>query len=232
MKINRFVVSFCALAGLQFASQLATAQSATDLTCNGCVNSGDIANGTIKAEDLSTNAVETAKVRNNAITYAKLSPGIKAQIDGAVDEVNVTLEFGEAAGFAGVPCPEGRFAVAASCACVDDGGAPHPGGLNFCAAVGDGALAACSFDAMTFDELLGDPIAQVQATCLGVTSNDGTPWVPVPAGLARFDASSPDAAQSVEQQAKWRKEQHDAYEKAIAEQRAKFADYKRRVSSR
>ena len=229
MVSTRIIISICALVASQFASQLATAQAATDLTCNQCVNSGEIANGTIKAEDLSTNAVETAKIRNNAVTYAKLSPGMKAQLDGAVDEVNLTLEYLEDVGFAAVACPEGRYSVAASCGCSNDGGATNDGVLNLCATVGDGAFAACSFDAMTFDDLLGDPIVQVQATCMGVTSNDGTPWVPTPAGLARFDASSPDAAQSVEQQAKWHKQQRDAFEKAKAEQRAIYADYKRRV---
>lgn len=53
-----------------FAAQPAAAQLATNVICNGCVHSPDIADGNVRNQDLANSAVNSAKVQNNSLTGA------------------------------------------------------------------------------------------------------------------------------------------------------------------
>lgn len=242
MKIPGTMILACLCAALQLVAVQARAQSATDVACTGCVGTGDIANnavnstkiadGSIKSSDLGTNAVTATKIKNSSITFNKLSAGLKNQVNSSLAALTFQGSLAEDVGFAAAECPDDRFSVAASCGCSNNDGANNLGVLNLCATIGTGAIASCLYEAITMDDQLPPPVAQVEAVCLGATAVDGTPWVPIPDGVAPFDAESAHAAQSVEQTAKWRKDQKAAFDAAVVEHRRKFADYQRRIPSR
>ena len=54
------------------SAQPATAQTARNLKCNGCVSSKDIKNKSIRTNDIRNNAVNGAKVRNGSLTAIDL----------------------------------------------------------------------------------------------------------------------------------------------------------------
>jgi len=239
----RTLVSTFVIAAIPIVAQVAAAQTATDLVCSQCVSNSDIANaavgsakivdGSIKSEDLAANAVKTTNINASAVTFNKLSPGIRDQLDGSVASISFTkVAAMEEGGTSDVVCPEDKLAISASCDCDDSGVTYNVGVLRSCLVVGDGALASCSIDGFWFNPLLEEPLAYVEAVCIGAVSNDGTPLVLTPAGFAAFNANSPDAGNEAEQTAKWRKEQHDAFEAAKAEQQRERADLNRRIRAR
>ena len=81
---------------LTCAASNVTAQTATNLICNGCVGASDIANGAVrsgeianssiesadikdgavKAQDIANNAITSAKILNYAITSVDVAPGL------------------------------------------------------------------------------------------------------------------------------------------------------------
>ena len=61
------------LALLGAGIQGAAAQTASDLTCNACVQASDLAANAVKTSELSNAAVNTEKLANNAVTVAKIA---------------------------------------------------------------------------------------------------------------------------------------------------------------
>jgi hypothetical protein len=208
------------------------AQTATDLTCSQCVQSSDIANdsvgsakikeGTIASNDIAPSGVKTANINNGAVTFNKLSPGIKEQMNAAISEITFEFQYNEDEGVASVACPVNTFAVSASCGCSNKDGANNFGVLFFCATAGDGVVAGCFDEALTFDELLPPPVAQAQATCAGATLSGGLTSTAFPTGLSANDQSSVNEAQ-------WRNEQKQTREAVVADQQKLITELKNRI---
>ena len=189
-----------ALAGLMFGSMQASAQVATDVQCTSCVGATDlatgsvttseIANGGVRNLDLGANAVTSGKIKDGSVVFADLSSDVQTFMGASIANISVQGAIAADIGVAGAACPSDRIPVSASCGCDDDGGNANYGFLYYCAVEGNGAVAACASDALYFDPQLPEPVAVVQAVCLGATSVDGTPWAPVTSGGAPDAQSS------------------------------------------
>jgi hypothetical protein len=171
----------------------------------------DIATGAVKSDELSTNAITTTKIKNNTVTFNKLSTGVRGALDSAVANFFLVRVYNQAASITGAECPVDTYAVSANCGCSDNGGANNYGFVALCGSFEIGSIAGClSSDGALFDPLLPEPLAEVEAVCLGATTTNGSPWVPAPLGEGSADSS--DAGQI-----EWRKRQYETYEAALAD---------------
>ena len=217
------VASLAAVALL--LAQPAAGQTATDLACSQCVGSSDIANeavgsgkiadGSIKSNDLAANAVKTPNLNNGSVTFNKLATGVRGALDGAIADMTFTRVYNADESIVGVECPVDTIAVSASCGCHSNEGNNNVGMLDLCTSLDVGSIAACLPDGATFDPQLPDPVAEVEAVCMGATTTDGSIWIPTISEPA-VDVQSPGA------QLEWRKRQYAAYEavRARAEKEA------------
>lgn len=62
-------------------SLTAYAQSATDLDCNGCVDTKELGNEAVGAAKLKPGSVTTGKIRNGAVTRPKVARSLKADLN-------------------------------------------------------------------------------------------------------------------------------------------------------
>jgi hypothetical protein len=218
---------------------IASAQTATDLTCTSCVGETDIANqavtsakiadGTIKTADIRPGAITTDKILNGTVSRNDLSPQVQDLLDGAIVNITIQRVTVSAGGVAGAECPSGRIPVSASCECDDANGTRNFGVLFSCTISGTGAVSACFDEAASFNPQLPAPLAIVRAVCLGAKTADGTPWVPTSTGLA-VDAGGDDAAMArAADQAKWMLEQHGTFDAALAKLRSQRTEYESRT---
>jgi hypothetical protein len=225
MRIPSRALAAVALAACQLFAGNAGAQNATDLTCTQCVGSGDIANdavgsgkiadGSIKSNDMAANAVKTPNLNNGSVTFNKLATGVRGAVDGAIENMTLLYVYATAEGVAGAECPVDTVAVSANCACHSNDGENNSGTLGLCASIGIGSVAGCLSDGGTFDPQLPEPMAEVEAVCLGATTTDGSAWVPVPL--------EPAMAEAAESATEWRRRQYDAYEAALGKARKESA---------
>jgi hypothetical protein len=216
----------CALWLTPALAGLAYAQTATDLTCIGCVGNGDLANnavrsskisdGSVTSSDLAKNSVTGTHIVIDAVTYPKLGPGVRRWLDNAISNVTTVAAEDAGVGTAGADCPSGRIAVSASCVCDNNGGNNNYGVLFACAVDGNGAIAACFDEAGTFNPTKPSPVAIVQANCLGGETSDGTPWVPQASGAVSPSATPSDFRRTPEDEAAWHKAQHERFLAALA----------------
>jgi len=201
-------------------SSLATAQTASNVVCTGCVGTGDMANAavttgkiadgavqaidmadgivttqkikdlTIGAIDLANGAVTTGKIRDGAVAFVDLSPPVMDFLGGAIANITTYAALNFGEGTAGVTCPSDRIPVSASCACDNQNGTRNFGVLFDCEVSGTGAMGGCFPEAGTFDPNLPPPLVGVVALCLGAESVDGTPWLPMSTGLTSTGTGS------------------------------------------
>ena len=219
MNAIRLFLTVCALSVLSMLSGIAVAQTATNLICTDCVSSGDIAVGAVKTDELATNAVTTTKIKNNTVTFNKLSVGVRGQLDGAIAIISTLGVTDSQPGSAIVDCPSDRIVVSASCDCFPNNPDTNLGVLFGCVVTGNSALVGCVPEALNFDPNLAEPLANVQAVCMGATSSDGTPWVPTANGLTEFKSNSDTSQATLMEVAQWRKAQREASEASLAKYR-------------
>jgi hypothetical protein len=237
MLIMRNSIRFKTALVLSLLSSLATAQTATNVTCNGCVGTTDIADrtiqasdlapgavnsdkitdGTIKPIDLASGAVTSGKIKDGNVAFIDLSPDVQTFLGAAIANISTLGVVGSDTAVAGVVCPSDRIVVSASCLCDNDDGSRNFGVLFACSVAGTGAVAACFDEAGTFNPFLPSPRAEVTAVCVGATSYDGTPWLPLSKGLTSDRIQSQDSKRTSEDLAQWNKQQQDAYEAALSE---------------
>jgi hypothetical protein len=225
MRIPRVAIAAGTLAACQLFAGSAAAQNATDLTCTQCVGSSDIANnavgsgkiadGSIKSNDMAANAVKTANLNNGSVTFNKLATGVRGAVDGAIENLSLLYVYVTDVGMVGAECPVDTVAVSANCACNSNGGENNSGTLGLCASFGVGSIAGCLSDGATFDPQLPEPIAEVEAVCLGGTTTDGSAWVPVP--------PEPTQAAAEGSATQWRQRQYEVYEAAFERARKESA---------
>lgn len=187
----------------------AHAQSATDVVCNGCignsdlavnaVNSGRIVDGGIRVQDLASGAVTTnklaadavnsSKIKDGTVTKLDLAAGVQGQLAGALANLTTTRVQKVDPGVTSVACPANTLPVGATCDCSNSGGTRNFGVLFACQINATGAAAGCYNEAFSYDPQLPDPLARVNAVCLGATLSDGTTWTPASAQLSIVDSS-------------------------------------------
>jgi hypothetical protein len=68
----------------------ALAQAATDVKCDGCVNTGDIATNGVRRADIQNFAINTPKLNNFAVSTAKIKPGAVTADKIAADAVGIS----------------------------------------------------------------------------------------------------------------------------------------------
>jgi hypothetical protein len=232
---------------LSLLSSLATAQTATNIICTSCVGPTDIATNAVTASEIAANAVTTeeiadgtvrsvdiananvtsAKIANGTVALVDLSPALQAFLGSAIANITTYGAFNSGVGAAGVSCPSDRIPVSASCACDDQNGARNYGVLFDCEVVGAGAVAGCFAEAGTFNPNLPAPLAGVVAVCLGATSADGTPWVPLSTALTDGTKFVSSSSTTSEVEAQWIAEQQTAYEAALIKVQKKQSAHSR-----
>jgi hypothetical protein len=217
---------------------VASAQTATDLTCTSCVGETDIANqavtsakianGTISTTDIKLSAITSDRIKNQTIVMSDLAPSLQDSLGSAIANLTVLKVSASAGSVASATCPAGRIPVAASCECDNANGSRNFGVLFGCTVAGAGAAAGCFDEARSFNPALPVPLAIVRAVCLGAETVDGTPWVPTSTGLS-IDTGKSSASQAAEQ-AKWMKEQQESFDAVLAKFRAQRAAYDSRAN--
>ena len=220
------------------AAAVASAQTATDVTCTSCVGETDIANqavtgakianGSVTGADIRPGAITSDLIRNQTVTMSDLAPALQDSLGSGIANITVARITASGASVVGATCPAGRIPVAASCECDNAHGARNLGVLFGCTVSGTGAAAGCFEEARSFNPTLPAPLAIVSAVCLGAKTVDGTPWVPTSTGLA-VDTGKTSEFQAAEQ-ARWMKEQHDSFEAVLAKFRDQRAAYESRTS--
>lgn len=95
---------------------------------------------------------------------------------GAVIKVLVTAGYSAAAtGVAGVSCASGSIPISANCTCSDNNGANNFGVLFGCSVSGNGAVAGCFPEALTYTSAKPFPRAEVTALCASGYQENGAP---------------------------------------------------------
>lgn len=203
----------CSAAMLFLFAVGAHGQSAADVVCSGCVGtsdlaanavtSGRIADGGVRVQDLANGAVTNSKIATSAVNSSKIKDGtvgkadftstVQAQLSGALADLTTTRVQKIDPSVASATCPASTLPVGATCDCSNANGTRNFGVLFACQITATGAAAGCYNEAYSYDPLLPEPLARVNAVCLGATSNDGTPWTPASVQTALTDGG-PDAA--------------------------------------
>jgi hypothetical protein len=238
---HSLVLAFASLCCLPGAS--ARAQVATDLNCTSCVSAAEIANGavttakiangTITNVDIKAGAITSDKIRNGTIARADLVAALQDDIDGAIADISFARVTASGGSVAGVQCPSGRVAIAASCECTDGGGTRNAGVLFGCTVSGTGAAAGCYDEALSFNPQLPVPLANVRAICMGAESVDGTPWSNTAQGGLALDAADPEAkAVQDAELARWMQEQQADFDEVLDRFRSQRARFDARVRAR
>jgi len=210
----------------------AFAQVASDVQCTACVGVDDLAassvdtseivNGGVRTPDLGANSVTSGKIKNGEVAFADLSPQVQDFMGASIANISLLGVVGTGTYVAGAQCPSDRIPVAPSCSC-DGGASKNLGLLVGCVIAGDGAIAVCQIDSVSYDPLLDSPEASAKAICLGATSADGTPWDPVSSSHAPDTLEmSPNSNSSGSDVAAWRAARHAAYESKLAEMKARL----------
>lgn len=108
------LAGFCALGLLSTTPALG--QAATDVKCDGCVQSGDIATNGVRRADIQNFSINTPKLNNFAVTTEKIKTGAVTEskiADGAVTGGKIAAN---AVGITQIDPTEVQIRVADSCA--------------------------------------------------------------------------------------------------------------------
>lgn len=134
---------------------VATAQNATNVTCNGCINWNEF-DGSMRARFIQQEADINMNRENSTNTFGNV---IISRIIG----VEETLALAQ--------CPVGTLATGVSCACEWESGVNNAGVISACLHSSTIGTAFC-LDIQQ-DPTLLPPDAIVQVTCLGGIENNG-----------------------------------------------------------
>ena len=140
--------------------------------------------------------------------FSDLDTRLNASLGGII----VSSFFSSADGVASASCPNDTLVLSANCDCEGDGSTRNFGVLFVCQVSGNGGVAGCFPEGVTFNPSLLDSLATVEVKCGGAVRNDGTTILPVPlsqpaalpgAGKPALDAqTSKTASDELESQVK------------------------------
>ena len=125
---------------------------------------------------------------------------LDTRLNASLGGISVSRFFSSADGVASASCPANTLVLSANCDCEGDGATRNYGILFVCQVAGNGGVAGCFPEGVTFNPQLLDPRATVEVVCGGAVRNDGTTITPVPlaqsAVLSGAEKSTPDTASS------------------------------------
>lgn len=206
--IRTFLIAIAPIALLGLGAEVHA--QASDVVCDKCINSSDIAGGAVATSKLKKQAVTKAKladkavtttkiaggavtsgkIKNGAVTFGKLSSNVADSINGSIgglilEQTSVV----DGSGVAGHVCPVNTLVGSANCDCEGDGETRNFGVLFGCQLAGNGGVAGCFPEGTLFDPLLPSPLATITLLCVSAVQNDGTPIVPMPVSVNPFGIS-------------------------------------------
>jgi len=82
-------------------------------------------------------------------------------------------------GVVSTSCASNQLVVSANCSCDNVNGARNFGILFHCRVAGNGGVAGCFPEGVTYDPQLPPPEATIEVVCASGVTNDGTPITPV-----------------------------------------------------
>jgi hypothetical protein len=133
---------------------------------------------------------KAAEVNQN---FSNLDSRLNASLGGII----VSSFFSSADAVASAVCPNDTLVLSANCDCDGDGTSRNYGVLFACVVAGNGGVAGCFYEGLTYNQFLLDPRATVEVVCGGAVRNDGTTILPVPlsqsAVISGTAESKPDA---------------------------------------
>lgn len=209
--IRNFLIAIAPIALLGLGAEVHA--QASDVVCDKCINSSDIAVGAVATGKLKKRAVTSGKIargavtrekiKNGAVTFAKLSPNVANFVNGSIG--GIILEQTSATDGSGVAffsCPANSLVGSAGCFCEGDGETSNFGVLAACIVAGNGGVAGCFPEGTLFDPQLPLSPATLTLVCVSAVQNDGTPIVPTPIsanplGISKIDKSGADLETAV-----------------------------------
>jgi hypothetical protein len=101
-----------------------------------------------------------------------------------------------------VTCPANTYPAAANCACSNAEGTRNIGVLFACSTTGNGAVAACLPEPVTYNQFLPLPRADVGVQCITGRTVDGRliTWTPIPAKQQADELAAKQELRAVEAQ--------------------------------
>jgi hypothetical protein len=191
--VNPIVGFLVAIALLSVGAE--THAQAADVVCDRCIDSTDVANRAVGSGKIKDKAIITRTLKGGAVTRPKLAKGVRDSIDQALGGIVLQqISASDGSGVAALLCPDNTLVGSASCICDDDDGSRNFGMLFACSVAGNGAVAGCFPEGVTFNPQLPVPLATVTATCVSAVQNDGEPIEPIffiatAMGASKLDAS-------------------------------------------
>lgn len=107
--------------------------------------------------------------------FTDLDTRLNASLGGII----ISRFFSSAAGVAGASCPVDSLVLSANCDCEGDGQTRNFGILFVCQVSGNGGVAGCFPEGVTFNPLLPEPLATIEVACGSGLRNDGSVITPV-----------------------------------------------------
>ena len=159
-------------------SQNLFAAAASNVKCDGCVDTSDIAKKAVTASKIKPAAVTTSKIKDGAVTAAKLAGGISNGLTTTIrteySNYNTTNSFYSEVIF--VSCLSGEVLTGGSCDCfTNDWNADttNYGWVDGCGPAGNSMVATCSTGIADVDLQLWGPPVSVYAICAPATLQSG-----------------------------------------------------------
>ena len=156
---NYFVVAAAGVICL-LNTNVVSAQTATNLNCNGCVQWGEIDPG-IRTRFIQ----QEANIAQNRDNFAA---GL-----GALVYFPITVSSDTSTSIATAFCPANTIALSASCACGTAGGTRNFGSVFHNQEAGNAAVCGCYDIAAFFDPDLPTSEATATVVCVAAFNNDG-----------------------------------------------------------
>ena len=136
--MKRIVKNLLGLCVLLLSTAPALAQTATNVKCDGCVNTGDIATNGVRRSNIQNFSINTPKLNNFAVTTEKIKTGAVTESKIADGAVSVNKVSAELAAAIGTFCPSGEAVVGMDengqfvCEIPPDVGCVFANGLQWC----------------------------------------------------------------------------------------------------
>jgi hypothetical protein len=104
---------------------------------------------------------------------------LDTRLNASLGGIVLTQFTNSAPGVTSASCPANSLVVSANCDCDGDGTTRNFGILFGCQVAGNGGVAGCFPEGITFDPFIGDPTVTINIVCAGALRNDGTVITPV-----------------------------------------------------
>ena len=147
---------------------------------------------------------------------------LDSRLNASLGGILIARFVNSAAGVTSAACPIDSLVLSANCTCDGDGSTRNFGILFGCDIAGNGGVAGCFPEGVTFDPFLLDPLASIQVVCGSGVRNDGTIIIPVilakTASISGGEKTEPDSGD--------RKTASDELESKFKKVNEQFLDYK------